>query len=463
MCSVFGALMAEIDGRNLSTLAEVFEASAARGRDSWGLVFYNGHFLKRQSSASDLRLDWGVGVQNDSPSCWIGNRRGEPTSEWVLSKDDTNTQPFRSKNWVVTHNGTIANDKELLIELGISTPDSVIDSWVIPQCFEQWGFQNSIQHKLKGSFALLAMNLQEPNRIYYATNYRPLFIMGCPGKNGVIFASQPEYFHGDETNLFLPSPREITPYSYGYVEVLDNFTFNCVQMGSLYPAVKDRVLVVCSGGLDSGTVAWMHHWKGDEIALWHLQYGCRAEGKEIEKVRALSEFIGCPNYFISTDFFKKTTPSVLTDHSQTITTKGQGEAGSEFAHEWVPARNTVMLALATAFAEAHGYHVIALGSNMEEAGAYPDNEPEFINKWRMLGPYAVKAYHPISYSDPCGNMVKHEIVRWGLQNNMPFHLTWSCYEGGEKPCGVCGPCFMRKKAFEMNDSVDPLTWNMEEV
>lgn len=59
---------------------------------------------------------------------------------------------------------------------------------------------------------------------------------------------------------------------------------------------------------------------------------------------------------------------------------------------------------------------------------------------------------------PVGNLVKHEIVKMGLQIGAPLHLTWSCYEGGDKHCGKCGPCYMRKTAFEINGVKDPVEY-----
>src|SRR5690606_36813554 len=120
------------------------------------------------------------------------------------------------------------------------------------------------------------------------------------------------------------------------------------------------------GRLDSGTVAWAHHASGDEVHLLHLEYGARSEEEEVRAVTALAERIGTKPLFIKTDFFQQFADSVLTNPDLSINRTGGGEAGAELAHEWVPARNTVMLALALAVAERHGFDVIALGSNMEE-------------------------------------------------------------------------------------------------
>jgi len=110
----------------------------------------------------------------------------------------------------------------------------------------------------------------------------------------------------------------------------------------------------------------------------------------------------------------------------------------------------VMLALATAFAEARGINTIALGNNLEEAGAYPDNEPEFINRFNGMLPFAVGDGKRVRVIMPVGNLMKHEIVALGHTNGAPLHLTWSCYRAGSIHCGTCGPCYMRRTAFEIN-------------
>jgi 7-cyano-7-deazaguanine synthase len=151
------------------------------------------------------------------------------------------------------------------------------------------------------------------------------------------------------------------------------------------------------------------------------------------------------------DIYDKSDSPLLRDDSNIA----GGEEGAEFAHEWVPARNIVMLSIATAYAEAKGFDYIVLGNNLEEAGAYPDNEPEFINRFNDLLPFAVGDGKRVRVVMPVGNLMKHEIVDLGHRLGAPLDLTWSCYRAGDKHCGTCGPCFMRRTAFEIN--------NLEEV
>ena len=194
------------------------------------------------------------------------------------------------------------------------------------------------------------------------------------------------------------------------------------------------------------------------MTLLHFQYGSRAEGPEVKAVQAVAAHLGVPLKLLPLPVYSKEDSPLLRADSAIA----GGEAGAEYAHEWVPARNLLLLSVAIAYAEAHaspdGVAVVALGNNMEEAGAYPDNEPEFIARVQDLMPFAVGDGKDVRIRMPVGNLMKHEIVRLGLQIKAPLHLTWSCYRAGELHCGKCGPCFMRRKAFEINGAIDSVDY-----
>lgn len=453
-CAVFAAVSLDADPPTAATLGRTFRFCAERGRDSWGLeVLGHGGDLRRLSSVGGRPAPEEVPL--DGPSTVIGNRRAEPTTEWVPDKREADIQPFQSERWLYTHNGTISNDGHLRRTYGLTTP-TPIDTAVIGPLLDLVGFPATVR-LLEGSFALLAVDRARPDRVHFACNYKPLWFLGSRSGRLLQFASQERFLEPTGFDpLHSPAPRQVPPYSIGTAG-LDGISWT-----SLYPAPppRRRVLVVCSGGLDSATVAWKHHRDGDEVSLFHLRYGARAEEPEVRAVAELGRRMGLPAdrvLCIATDFFRSQARSVLTDPDAEITTARGGEAGAEFGHEWVPARNTVMLALAMAYAEAHGFDTIALGNNLEESGGgYPDNEEEFINKVQQLAPYALRPYHQVTVSQPVATLMKHEIVRLGLSLEMPFEVTWSCYQGGERHCGECGPCFMRRRAFEMNGAVDPV-------
>ena len=171
-------------------------------------------------------------------------------------------------------------------------------------------------------------------------------------------------------------------------------------------------------------------------------------------VTAIAEHLGCETIFVDmADLFGNVIGgSPLTNTGDTI---ADGEAGAEYAFEWVPARNLIMLSVATGIAEAHGFGTLALGNNMEEAGAYPDNEQEFIRLLNDVMPYATADSKRVNIEMPVGAFVKHEIVKYGNEVNAPIGLSWSCYNDGEVHCGKCGPCYMRRHAHEMHNLVDP--------
>ena len=120
----------------------------------------------------------------------------------------------------------------------------------------------------------------------------------------------------------------------------------------------------------------------------------------------------------------------------------------------------MMLATLTSFAETLDYSYIAFGGNLEESGAYPDNEQEFGRMFNNLLPYSTRPHNKIQLLSPISTMMKHEIVREGIRLGVPYDLTWSCYGDGDHHCGECGPCFMRKTAFERNNIVDPVTYEI---
>jgi 7-cyano-7-deazaguanine synthase len=157
-------------------------------------------------------------------------------------------------------------------------------------------------------------------------------------------------------------------------------------------------------------------------------WGEKAQESEVTAVKRLAAAMygqraGEHVYFLETDFFRQWAPSALTDPDVKIHKERGGEASAEFAHEWVAARNFNFLAQATGIAEAHGFPFIAIGVNLEEAGAYPDNEQIFGVRINEVLPYAVKGYCRVRLLQPFVGYMKHHIVRDGLAIGMPYELT----------------------------------------
>ena len=469
MCSVFGVITnGAVDGDRIALrLSDMLYGSTARGRDGLGAVIldrndYNdGCTVKTISKAGtddhnnciDEIVHAGARMK-----CFtmLGNARAEPTTEWVKRKRIDDQQPYRCGAWVIVHNGTIANDKALRTDkvptkidsaaiaeqldantvLAKSRRDIIGDLYV--------SFRQTIA-MLKGSYAIVATHDSAPGYMFLACNYRPLWHV----------TTQDGFFVASERGML---PREgvpdmITPYSCALV------TSRGVQHSSdmLEASNGQKALVVASGGLDSTVAATMALASGLDVTLINFQYGCRAEGNELKAIKAIAEKLEVPLVLFPIPIYDPK-DSPLFDANAKI---AGGEEGAEFAHEWVPARNLVMLSVATAYAEANGFDYIVLGNNLEEAGAYPDNEPEFINRFNAMLPFAVGDGKRVRVLMPVGNSMKHEIVALGLEYGAPLDLTWSCYRNGEHHCGTCGPCMMRKTAFAINEADEVIEYESD--
>ena len=484
MCSIAGRIAlqpAPNPEDSNEYLHQLFLACEQRGRDSWGFQTSRGKQARVVGRYSDTPENLAPGKQfslAEDRGWLLANFRAEPTTEYISEKSMHDVQPFGCRGWYVVHNGTIANDKELISEFELSSFDELvtdIDSAIIPcliasQFAADADFEDVarfLYSKLVGSYSLAIAHIARPNDLLLLCNYKPLYIMRDKALfcNEIYFASLPEYLTSrpleervrrgtiiEEVPAFHAMTFEGSP-QWGF-NVFDISTFDLREEA---PSIfRPRALVVCSGGLDSTVVATLAS-KQYDVTLLHYAYECRAEEREVVAVKAIAESLGVPLVQIPTNIFKDVIGGspLTSDLNAEI---HHGDSGVEFAHEWVPARNLIMLSIAVGYAEAHGFDYIMLGNNLEESGAYPDNEMQFIRKLDAVLPYAVNVDKRVQLAMPVGNLMKHEIVKLGLEIGAPLDLCWSCYEAGDRHCGECGPCRMRKVAFEMNHADDVIQY-----
>lgn len=412
MCAIYGAFgpWQNIDQKIIGSIRELADL---RGRDGKG----------------EGRYDLEEGIQ-----MILGNFRAAPTTEIQSAPP----QPYNG----LVHNGTIANDKEL------GGRDGIVDSQTLSQFLCRRSNIDVLREdlmKVKGSFALGIAGLSTG---YIARNYKPLWYWSTRGVT--YFASMPYML---QTRMpFGVAPVELEPYT-----ILDLGNYDTRTIKRTYN--KNRVVVVASAGLDSTTVAAHYASLGKEILLLHFVYGCKAQTQEVNRLRLIAESLekkfatSCKIRLMHLPYSEIKTESPLLVAERDI---ASGIAGAEFAHEWVPARNLLMMSAAVALAEAEGYGIVSLGLNLEEGGAYPDNEEAFTYAMNKVMPYAVADGVKVEIECPLERKMKHEIVKYGLEIGAPFEHTWSCYKGGDVHCGECGPCFMRKTAFELNGEKDPV-------
>lgn len=352
---------------------------------------------------------------------WIANHRATPTNEDEAPIDN---QPFGNK-FKIIHNGTIAND----IELG--NKDGEIDSKILAKIIEAsdiYSVRDSLK-KIKGSYAIAILKL---NEIILATNYKPIWYIK---KDGEYYFSSLKWHLGE-------GAIRVKPYS------IYNLTKNIGCDIERYQ--PNKALIICSGGLDSTALTGFAKKKHDEIKLLHFNYGCKATEKEINAIKDISIELKCTYEIIDLDYTKFKGDSTLFKNESIKS----GKAGVEYALDWVYARNLILMSIAVGYAEANDYGYIYIGTNLEESGAYPDNEEQFILDFNNLLYGAVNNGYKVEIKTPLGGLMKKEIVEFAIKYNSPINKSWSCYNNYEYHCGECGPCFMRRNAFKRAGIID---------
>jgi 7-cyano-7-deazaguanine synthase len=205
-----------------------------------------------------------------------------------------------------------------------------------------------------------------------------------------------------------------------------------------------KAIVLLSGGLDSTTTLYYAISKGYECHALILDYGQRHK-KEIKIAKKIASLAKVPCKVLKISLPWK--GSSLLDKSVKLPDRKLSSIKNEIPSTYVPARNTIFLSFALSYAEAVGAKNIFIGANAIDYSGYPDCRPNYFkafNKMAVLGTKARK----IKVLTPLINMLKSDIIRLGMKLEAPLHLTWSCYKGGEKPCGVCDSCRLRMKGFD---------------
>ena len=223
-----------------------------------------------------------------------------------------------------------------------------------------------------------------------------------------------------------------------------------------------KALVLSSGGVDSTTalgLAVSKYGKENVIAL-SVSYGQKHD-KEIQAATAVAEYYGVEQLFLDLSLiFQYSNCSLLQQSTEEIPKDSYAEQieqtkGEKPVSTYVPFRNGLFLSSAASIALSKECDVIYYGAHADDSAgfAYPDCSPEFNNAmneaiWEGSG-------HQLRIEAPFVNVTKAEVVTTGLALGVPYELTWSCYEGGERPCGTCGTCIDRAAAFAANGVTDP--------
>lgn len=216
-----------------------------------------------------------------------------------------------------------------------------------------------------------------------------------------------------------------------------------------------KAVVLLSGGLDSAVALYLAKSEGYEVYALSFNYGQR-HNVELERAKAIAQQAGVKQHQVISLSLDNWGGSSLTDKSMEI--ENGNVDRTDIPVTYVPARNMVFLSISASYAEALQCQDIFIGVSQVDYSGYVDCRKEFIdamevaiNKGTVLSEELGKK---IIIHTPFVNMTKSEEIVLGQTLGVPFELTWSCYKGGEKPCGVCDSCLLRAKAFAEAGCID---------
>ena len=225
-------------------------------------------------------------------------------------------------------------------------------------------------------------------------------------------------------------------------------------------AAARSAVVLLSGGLDSATAAAWAARAGFRLAALSIDYGQRHR-VELDAARAVAHALGITDHVVLPIDLAAFGGSALVDDAIPVP-KGRDEAAiaTGIPATYVPARNTVFLALALAMAETRAAEAIVLGVNAIDYSGYPDCRPEFVAAFERLAALATKAGvegRPTRILAPLQTLSKAEIIRLGLGLGLDYGLTTSCYDPAHdgRPCGSCDSCLLRAAGFAAAGAADP--------
>ncbi|HTW77090.1 MAG TPA: 7-cyano-7-deazaguanine synthase QueC [Thermoplasmata archaeon] len=216
-------------------------------------------------------------------------------------------------------------------------------------------------------------------------------------------------------------------------------------------------VVLLSGGMDSATCLAIARRAHARVAALTVVYGQR-HAREIRSARALARHFRVREHTVVSVPLAHLVRSALTDRRREI--PASGPRPGRIPSTYVPARNTVLLALALGYAESRRADRIYIGANAIDYSGYPDCRPAFLRAFERTARLGTRAGTEgrvrLRIRAPLLRDSKTEIVRRGERLGVPWGLTWSCYRGGARPCGTCDSCRLRARGFRGAGVVDPL-------
>ena len=225
-----------------------------------------------------------------------------------------------------------------------------------------------------------------------------------------------------------------------------------------------KAVVLLSGGLDSATVLAIAKSQGYELYALSFRYGQR-HVSELEAAARVAAASGAVTHRIAQIDLRIFGGSALTSDIAVPKGRDVDEMSHGIPITYVPARNTIFLSFALAWAEVLGANDIFIGVNAFDYSGYPDCRPEFIAAYEKMANLATRAgvqdHNQLKIHTPLIDLTKAQIIARGLELGVDYSLTSSCYDPSPtgQPCGGCDSCLLRQKGFRENGMEDPLHYN----
>ncbi len=227
------------------------------------------------------------------------------------------------------------------------------------------------------------------------------------------------------------------------------------------PALGKRAICLLSGGLDSATCLAIARQEGYSCYCLSFDYGQRHR-VELQSAVRLAEQLGAAEHRIAQIDLRVFGGSALTSNLDVPKQRTESAIGHGIPVTYVPARNTIFLSFALAYAEVVQASSIFIGVNAIDYSGYPDCRPAFIHAFETMANLATKAAvegtTQLAICTPLSQMTKADIVRKALEVNVDLGLTFTCYDPDSEgqSCGACDACLLRRKGFEEAGVPDPL-------
>ncbi|MCX5846451.1 MAG: 7-cyano-7-deazaguanine synthase QueC [Deltaproteobacteria bacterium] len=225
-----------------------------------------------------------------------------------------------------------------------------------------------------------------------------------------------------------------------------------------------KAIVLSSGGIDSTTVMAIAKSEGYEIFSLSFRYGQR-HFVEMDAAQRVALYLGAIKHLIIDIDLRTIGGSALTDDREVPKSRNESEMQQSIPITYVPARNTIFLSYALAWAEVLGVSDIFIGVNAVDYSGYPDCRPEYIAAFENMANLATKAGVEgktlIKIRTPLIHMSKADIIRQGIELGIDYSITHSCYDplSDGKACGQCDSCLLRKKGFREAGIQDPAKYS----